>query len=50
MCLFSDSVKAIKGKEARKGPVVKPNRMVKVSSKIPTREELTELKQKKKVC
>ncbi|CAG5122355.1 unnamed protein product, partial [Candidula unifasciata] len=45
----SDSLKAIKGKEARKGPVIKPNRMVKFSNKIPTREELAELKQKKKI-
>jgi brefeldin A-resistance guanine nucleotide exchange factor 1 len=45
----ADSLKSVKGKETRKGPVVKQNRMVKVSNRIPTREELVELKQKKKI-
>ncbi|KAI0212076.1 Golgi-specific brefeldin A-resistance guanine nucleotide exchange factor 1 [Lamellibrachia satsuma] len=37
-----------KGKEARSGPKVRPNRM-KVSSEIPSAEVLTAIKQKKKV-
>ena len=37
-----------KGREARSGPKVRPNRM-KVSSEIPSAEVLTAIKQKKKV-
>ncbi|XP_059156775.1 Golgi-specific brefeldin A-resistance guanine nucleotide exchange factor 1-like [Physella acuta] len=41
--------KSIRGKDAKKGPSIKPNRMMKLSSRIPTHEELIELKQKKKI-
>ncbi|GFO18536.1 Golgi-specific brefeldin a-resistance guanine nucleotide exchange factor 1 isoform a [Plakobranchus ocellatus] len=45
-----DGAKAsTKGKEMRKGPLIKPNRMVKFASKMPSHEELVELKQKKKI-
>ncbi|CAL1527993.1 unnamed protein product [Lymnaea stagnalis] len=40
---------ALKGKDARKGPMIKPNRMMKVSCKLPSHEELVELKKKKKI-
>ncbi|KAK0051833.1 Golgi-specific brefeldin A-resistance guanine nucleotide exchange factor 1 [Biomphalaria pfeifferi] len=43
------SIKAIKGKDTKKGPLIKPNRMAKVASKIPTHAELMELKHKKKI-
>ncbi|XP_012936931.1 Golgi-specific brefeldin A-resistance guanine nucleotide exchange factor 1 [Aplysia californica] len=46
---LSDSKGGVKGRDIRKGPIIKPNRMVKMTSKIPTREELAELKQKKKI-
>ncbi|GFR62155.1 Golgi-specific brefeldin A-resistance guanine nucleotide exchange factor 1 [Elysia marginata] len=38
-----------KAKDARKGPCIKPNRMVKFTTKMPTHEDLMELKQKKKI-
>ncbi|RUS73129.1 hypothetical protein EGW08_019109 [Elysia chlorotica] len=40
---------AAKPKDARKGPLIKPNRMVKFTNKMPTHDDLVELKQKKKI-
>ena len=36
-------------REQRLGPQIKPNRMAKLTTKLPTREELAEFKQKKRV-
>jgi len=45
----NSSGKVAPGLDARKGPIIKPNRMVKQNSKIPTRDEIAELKNKKKI-